>query len=309
MPDYVDHETRAADGTRLWWRSYPAASGTPLIFANGAACSIHYWPLIVEHFVGRNPIVLFDYRGHGRSGRADPHTYDIAVFARDLLSVMAAAKVDRGVLCGHSMGVQVILEAYRQAPERVAALVPMFGTFGEVISTVSQVPGVVRMIDRALGLLERNADPIGRFVMPTLTWPHSLLLARLVGSNPSLCPGHYLRHLMEHIRSMEPECVVRTFRSVFRHSAADVLPRVGVPTLIFAGAVDRMTPPLLAERMQRAIPRAELAIVDHGSHLAMLENPGFVHCRLELFLRDHGFMPEPPGARPAAVAAAEALPA
>ena len=23
----------------------------------------------------------------------------------------------------------------------------------------------------------------------------------------------------------------------------------------------------------------------------MLENPGFVHCRLELFLRDHGLMP------------------
>ncbi len=89
---------------------------------------------------------------------------------------------------------------------------------------------------------------------------------------------------------MEPECVVRTFRSVFRHSAADVLPRIEVPALIFAGAADRMTPASLAERMARAIPGAELAIVDHGSHLAMLENPGFVHCRLELFLRDRGLM-------------------
>jgi pimeloyl-ACP methyl ester carboxylesterase len=77
-----------------------------------------------------------------------------------------------------------------------------------------------------------------------------------------------------------------------RHSAADLLPRIEAPTLIFAGAVDRMTPPALAERMARAIPRAELAVVDHGSHLAMLENPGFVHCRLELFLRDHGLMSE-----------------
>src|SRR6185369_8639604 len=38
------------------------------------------------------------------------------------------------------MGVQVIFETYRIAPDRVAALVPMFGTFGRPIDTFWELP-------------------------------------------------------------------------------------------------------------------------------------------------------------------------
>jgi pimeloyl-ACP methyl ester carboxylesterase len=286
-----DGEAVARDGTRLWYRVIESPrGGTPLVFANGAACSIHYWPLLVEYFAGRVPLILFDYRGHGRSGRAAVDTYEIPEYARDLLAVLDAEKVEKAALVGHSMGVQVILEAYRAAPERVAALVPMFGTFGDVVTTISRLPGVARAIDRFFGFMLRNARPIYTLLAPTLTWKPSLYLARLAGSNLELCPESYLRCLMEHIQTMEPECIVRTFASVVKYSAAEVLPNIDVPTLIFAGAIDRMTPVVLAERMAGQIPKAELAVVDHGSHLAMLENPGFVHCRFELFLRDHGLM-------------------
>jgi len=288
-----EFETKAKDGTRLWFRRYDAPSGTPVIFSNGAACSTHYWPLIVKHFAGKVPLILWDYRGHGRSGRAPVDTYEIPSFARDLVSVLDAAQVERAVLVGHSMGVQVILDAYRQAPGRVAALVPMFGSFGEIVAELSRMPFVPGAVDGFFSQLERFIGPISGALYPVLATRPSVFLARLVGSNISLCPEAYLADLMRHIRTMEPECVVRTFRSVVRYSAADVLPRIAVPTLIFAGAFDKMTPPVLAERMARIIPGAELAVVDHGSHLAMLENPGYVHCRFELFLRDHGFMRAP----------------
>jgi len=282
-------EARSRDGTRLWFRRIEGPKdATPLVFSNGAACSTHYWPLLVEYFTGKAPLVVWDYRGHGRSGRAAKETYDIPEFASDLGAVLDAAGIERAVLVGHSMGVQVILDAYRQFAERVAALVPMFGAFGDVVSGISRHPLAGRVIDAAFDLLEAYARPVGRVVQPTVTWPHFVWLARLVGSNPSLCPARHLVALLEHIQGLEPELVVRAFRAVVRYSAAELLPQVAVPTLVFAGAIDRMTPPALAERMARAIPGAELAVVDHGSHLAMLENPGFVHCRLELFLRDHG---------------------
>jgi pimeloyl-ACP methyl ester carboxylesterase len=294
---------RAADGTRLWYRVHDAPAGTPLVLSNGAACSIHHWPLLVEHFAGRVPLVLWDYRGHGRSGRAAPESYEIPVFARDLVSVLDAAGIARAVLVGHSMGVQVILEACRHAPARVAALVPMFGTAGEIASAFSTLPLAHEAADALLGTLLGNVRWIAPLVYPTLTWPPSVLLARLAGSNISLCPPGYLRALMEHVKTMEPECILRVFRSVLRHNALDALHAIEAPTLIFAGARDRLTPVVLAERMRRAIAGAELAVVDHGSHLAMLENPGFVHCRLELFLRDHGFLREGGGARPEAALA------
>ncbi len=292
---FRDLEARAADGTRLWVRRYdaPEGSGAPLVLSNGACCSTHYWPLLVEHFAGRLPLVLWDYRGHGRSERAPLETHEIPAFAADLVAVLDAIGAERASLVGHSMGVQVILEAYRRAPARVAALVPMFGTFGDVVSTISRLPGAAAAIDRALAALERRADLAGALVQPALGTAPSILLARLAGSNWSLCPPSYLAALMAHIKTMDAAAVVRTFRSVIRHNAWDVLPRIEAPALIFAGAADRMTPVALAERMARAMPDAELAVVDHGSHLAMLENPGFVHCRLELFLRDRRLMAEP----------------
>lgn len=201
------------------------------------------------------------------------------------------------MLVGHSMGVQVILETYRHAAARVAALVPMFGTAGEVATAFSSLPVVHEVADAALGLLLKSVGVVAPFVMPTLTWPSSVFLARVAGSNLSLCPPQYLRALMEHVRTMEPECIVRVFRSVLNYNGLEHLARIDVPALVFAGAADRLTPLAFAERMVRAIPRAELAVVDHGSHLAMLENPGFVHCRLELFLRDHGFMAAPRAAK------------
>jgi pimeloyl-ACP methyl ester carboxylesterase len=278
---HVDKEAIAKDGTRLWYRVHPAPSGTPLVLSNGAACSIHYWPLLVKHFEGRIPIVLWDYRGHGRSARAPLDTYEIPWFARDLVSVLDAERIEEAVLVGHSMGVQVILDAWRQAPRRVAALIPMFGSFGEIVTELSRMPFVPSAVDGFLAQLERFAGPVSAAVYPALTTPLGVLFGRVVGSNLDLCPPQYLLELMKHIRTLEPELVVRTFRSVVRYSAADILSKIEAPALIFAGAFDKMTPPVLAERMARSMPRAELAVVDHGSHLAMLENPGFVHCRLE----------------------------
>jgi pimeloyl-ACP methyl ester carboxylesterase len=267
-----------------------APRGTPLVLSNGAACTIQYWPLLVDYFAGRVPIVLWDYRGHGRSGRAPHETYDIPCFGRDLTAVLDAAGIERAVLIGHSMGVQVILEAYRRAAERVAGLVPMFGSFGEISTAFSTLPLVPALADGALALLERHAERVWPLLRPAVGAAPGVLFARLVGSNLALCPPEYLRALMRHVATLEPGLIVRVFRAVLRYNAADLLPTIDVPTLVFAGAADRMTPASLAERMARAIPGADLALVDHGSHLAMLENPGFVHCRLELFLRDHGFL-------------------
>ena len=279
---------RAADGVRLWWRAIdaPGNRAVPLVLSNGAACSVHYWPLLVEHFAGRVPLILWDYRGHGRSARAPRETYDIPFFARDLLAVLDALEVDRAALVGHSMGVQVVLDAWRQAPARVAALVAMFGAHGEILQGAPDGP-LLRTVEAALAGFERLSPAIARTLWPALGTPPAILAARLLGSNPTLCPPRYLHELMAHVKTVEPALVARVFRAVLRYDATRFLGEIDAPTLIFAGEVDRLTPVGLAERMARAIRHAELAIVDHGSHLAMLENPGFVHCRLELFLRDY----------------------
>src|SRR5205807_203830 len=89
--------------------------------------------LISEGYGPTHTFVTWDYRGHGQSPVPEhPENMTVALCARDLRTVANAVGAERAVLLGHSMGAQVILEAYREESARVQALVPMLGAAGQV---------------------------------------------------------------------------------------------------------------------------------------------------------------------------------
>jgi pimeloyl-ACP methyl ester carboxylesterase len=64
-------------------------------------------------------------------------------FASAVLAVMRDAHVDKATLIGHSMGAPVICRVYKQAPERVAALVAVDGTLRQPKMTPEQAERVI----------------------------------------------------------------------------------------------------------------------------------------------------------------------
>ena len=97
--------------------------GVPIVFVHGALCAHEDWNPQFEHFGARQQVVAVDLRGHGESTVADPNTCSIETFAADVVALTRALELPPAVLVGHSMGCRVVLEAHRQAPERVAGLV------------------------------------------------------------------------------------------------------------------------------------------------------------------------------------------
>ena len=81
----------------------------------------------------RHRVIVYDLRGLGLSGLPRRAGYrarslseqDFAIenHVLDLEAVLEAEGVERAALIGHSMGGQVILEAYRHIPDRISALV------------------------------------------------------------------------------------------------------------------------------------------------------------------------------------------
>jgi 3-oxoadipate enol-lactonase len=51
------------------------------------------------------------------------------------------------------------------------------------------------------------------------------------------------------------------------------LPRIAVPTLVVAGALDQGTPPEMARTIAQGISRARLVVLRDASHLSVLEQP------------------------------------
>ena len=100
--------------------------------SDGIGCDGYVWKYL-ERAIDDRKIVHWHYRGHGRTPEPrDRKRVAMADLADDLASVMDAAGVERGVLAGHSMGVQVCLEATRRYRDRVAGLVLMCGSYTEI---------------------------------------------------------------------------------------------------------------------------------------------------------------------------------
>jgi hypothetical protein len=70
------------------------------------------------------------------------------------------------------------------------------------------------------------------------------------------------------------------------HSAKPYLKDIRVPTLIFAGDKDKLTPIAVQKRMHNQIPGSEMQILPLGTHTAPIEHPDLICLRLEKFLHD-----------------------
>lgn len=78
------------------------------------------------------------------------------------------------------------------------------------------------------------------------------------------------------VRTTDPGCYIAACEALASFDVKDSLDRIGVGTLVVAGAEDQVTPPAEARALVAGIPDARLAIVPGASHLTPVEQPGAV---------------------------------
>lgn len=278
------------DGTKLFVQSrahgYPDTA-TRAIFCDGILCDGFIWKYMWDTLAPAMPVTHWHYRGHGRSALPqDPERIGISAHAADLQAVRESLGHPPVVLFGHSMGCQVVLEAYRRYPERVKGLVLVCGSFGRLTANFHGfpvldivLPTLLRMVGKAPNLVRALWSRI-----PLETTLNVALKSGEVDAN-HLNPDD-LRPYLHHMTHVDLGMFFRMLRAAGEHSAWDVLPEVDIPTLIIAGEKDTFTPAYLAEEMARRIPGADMMMIDGGSHVASIEHPQRVGERVTRFLRE-----------------------
>jgi pimeloyl-ACP methyl ester carboxylesterase len=280
---------RADDGVPLYWRS--VGDGEPaFVCCNGVGVSTFFWKYVVEHFRDRFRVVTWDYRGHGRSAPppepVEQADLSIERNVRDLVSVLEAVGV-RGpsVLLGHSMGCQVILELANQHPERVAALIPMFGTYERPMDTFMDSPYARPLFDLLTRAARWGGRRGARMLLPLYDSPIAFPVGGLLG----LMDRHYagrvdIEQYLEHLAVMNPRIFLRMVAQAADHSAEQALPRITAPTLVIASEKDLFTPLHRSYAMAQKIPGAELLVLAEASHAAIVEHPDSINRRIDRFL-------------------------
>jgi pimeloyl-ACP methyl ester carboxylesterase len=257
------------------------------ILSDGILCDGFIWKYLWDELSSVLPVVHWHYRGHGRSAHpVDPDRIDIAAHAEDLDAVRRHVGDPPCVLVGHSMGCQVALEAYRQRPEGVRALVLLCGTFGSVTATFHGVPLLDLILPKLLDAAQRAPD-VARAVWSRLPAQLALRFALRAGEiDPERVREEDILPYMSHMTQIDFPMFLRMLRAAGEHTAGDVLERIDVPVLVIAGERDTFTPAYLARAMAEASPKGELLMVSRGSHVVPIEQPELVNSRIVGFLKE-----------------------
>jgi len=276
-----------ADGTRL--ATYGVGNEGPgLVLANGLGGNILAWRHLVDFFSTNYNIQSWDYRGLYNSGPpSDPTAISVDVQARDMLAVMDAANLSSAVCVGWSMGCQVILDLYRQAPERVSGIVLICGAPGRALQTSlggGQAGTMVRQVVDSLHTLEPYWAGVLPKTAPLTTFLPWLKFTGLISHCADL---DIMRDQAEAFLNLDFDVYLATLAALDDHEARSVLSSVTVPTLIIGGDNDIMTPATVSEEMHRAISGSELLILRAATHYAPIEFPEHINLRIEKFLREH----------------------
>jgi pimeloyl-ACP methyl ester carboxylesterase len=267
-----------------YWGEAERGGKTPVLLCDGIGCDGYVWRYLRQDLSDRFGLHPH-YRGHGRtSAPRDPTRVTIEDLADDMASVLDDAQVDRAVLIGHSMGVQVALETYRRHRDRLAGLVLVCGapshplkTFRGSAALEEILPVVQRWIHRVPGVINR----VTRTLLPTrLAYE---VASRLEIRRELVEPRDFMPYL-EGMSKIDSRLFVAMLSAAGQHSAEDLLPEISLPVLVIAGERDGFTPPERSRAMAAAIPGAELLEIPQASHTAPIERPNLVDNSVRDFL-------------------------
>lgn len=275
----------ASDGSPLFYESWGArGESSPVLLCDGIGCDGYVWRYLRQDLADRFGLHPH-YRGHGRTAPPrDPRRVTIEDLADDIACVLDDALVDRAVLIGHSMGVQVALETYRRHPDRVAGLALVCGASSHPLRTFrgsATLEDLLPLIEKWIHRVPRVVNRLTRTLLPTrLAYE---VASRLEIRRELVEPGDFMPYL-EGMARIDTRLFVAMLSSAGQHSADDLLPDVKVPTLVIAGERDGFTPAERSRAMAAAIPGAELLEIPSASHTAPIERPHLVDSTIRDFV-------------------------
>ena len=262
-------------------------AGPTIVLVHGWSLSLQSWWYQRRDLADLGRIVLYDQRGHGRSGRGDRERSTIDQLGDDLARVLDELAPGPVVLVGHSLGGMTVMALADQCPD-------LFGERIRAVGLVSTSPG--RLADVTLGV-PSAAGRLLRRAVPALfdqlaRRPELVERTRRVGSDLELLltrrysfasdvPTALVEFVSDMISTTPIETVAEFYPAFSAHDKLAALPVLdGIPTVVIVGEGDVLTPPSHSADIAAAVPSAELVTVPAAGHLVMLEHPATVSAHL-----------------------------
>ncbi|MCO5142779.1 MAG: alpha/beta hydrolase [Oligoflexia bacterium] len=275
---------RSSDGVKLYYSVEGPSNAPPLIFCYGLVCSKLQWKYQWEYFKKNYRVYYMDYRGHGQSDRPEKaSTVTIHRLAKDVLEFMHERNIKRAPILGHSLGVNIVLDLYRMAPEKVLALVLANGTAKDPFETMFHhnflqvlFPLIRFAHDLAPDVLSKFWKSQGENLI------NQEFIAR-AGFNIKYADRKDINEYLRRTSTVDLDIFLNLLNDFIAYDATHWIHEIKAPTLIISGKKDLITPPVNQKIMHKLIPNSKMLMIKEGSHCPQMEQIDLVNENLEKF--------------------------
>jgi pimeloyl-ACP methyl ester carboxylesterase len=249
----------------------PRSNGTdgppPIVLIHGTSASLHTWEGWVKALKGQRRVISFDLPGFGLTGpfagQYEKGNYSGDAYAKFVVDLLDALKVDRAVLGGNSLGGEVAWRTAWLAPTRVSALVlvdaagpPFVPESMPLGFRLARIPVLNRISEFALprGLVEEG-------------------LKSVYGDPSKVTPELVDRYFEMTVREGNREALRQRMQHLVAGENAERIATLKLPTLILWGGRDKLIPPAIGQLFEQQIAGSQRVVFKELGHVPQEEDP------------------------------------
>jgi len=232
-------------------------AGDPLLLVPGLGGTFAGFAKIIPGLAKHFRVIVHDHRGTGRSDRPIM-TYSVDQMTDDVVALMDALKIDSAHYLGHSTG----------------------GAMGQTLAI--KHPARLRRLILSATWTHNDAHFSRSFEARRALLQHLGPTAYTRGSNPGLWPGWWSTQNEAYLAEQEAkqiadfppvDVVLSRIDAIMRFDRRAELAGIRTPTMCIVAAEDSLTPPYFSEAIAKAIPGAQLRIMERGGHFLYHVDP------------------------------------
>ncbi|MCQ6247155.1 bifunctional 3-oxoadipate enol-lactonase/4-carboxymuconolactone decarboxylase PcaDC [Streptomyces malaysiensis] len=236
----------------LQYRTDGPEDGPVLVLGPSLGTTWHMWDRQIPELSHHWRVLRFDLPGHG--GAPAHPAASVAELATRLLATLDQLGVERFGYAGCSIGGAIGAELALRHPHRVGSLA--------LVSASPRFGSADSFRQRGVVVRTNGLDPIARAT------PERWFTPDFAAAQPAIVDW-----AVQMARTTDPGCYIAACEALAAFDVRAELSRIGVPTLVVAGADDQVTPPADARVLVAGIADARLALVPGASHLTPVEQP------------------------------------
>ena len=268
MKDFENSFSLNVNNHRVSYTDEGKYGAPAIIFIHGFPFNMSMWNTQIESLTNYCRVITYDIRGFGNSD-AGKEDFSIELFAKDLISLMDALKIDKTILCGLSMGGYITLNAIENYAGRFNALI-LSDTSCKADTTEAKGKRMKAIESIRNDGVEKYADESIENLFAAESFTNR---AKEIAAVRKMIVNTSVQSLCNGLLALS-----------MRKETCSILKKIKVPVLIIVGKEDRITPPAAAKFMHEKVKDSFLKVLEHSGHLSNMENSEEFNCQLRSFV-------------------------